>query len=280
MDLGFRGAAALVLADGALKGLDGERLLRLIKSELMSMARYLLREFEQLDTGYQIAAIPVLEDLAKQDSTARLEVYRAVYSACSERMSQESTLLQSQRVRLADELYLRGHREEAVPLYRQAFVWLERETKRELRSGGFGESVELQERAIHCLSRTEKAEKSIEEFLAKLSKLYEKAGRDPDSPYRLRLRQARQGARPVDEARAYLSQAKLHLAGQDWEKAEKMAEKALEIAEDELGEESPDLFDFLDTLAVCYEHLLRPQRMDIKSRALILKYKRKNKQKT
>jgi serine/threonine protein kinase len=275
IDFGFRGAAVLVVSDEAPKGLDGDQLMQLIRSELVNMARFLLTQFEQLEPGYKIAAVPVLEDLASHDADSRLPALRCIYQACSGAMSEESSLLQSQRVKLADALHLRGHKEEAAPLYRGAFKWLEREIKRELRSSGFGEAAEIQERALHCLSRSLEKESDTERFLANLSKLYQKAGRDPDTPYRIRLKHAKKGGGPLVEAKAYLSQAKLHLSVHEWDKAEKAAEQALEIAEIEYGEDSAELFEYVDTLAVCCEHLMRPARVELKSRALILKYKKK-----
>lgn len=276
-DFGFRGAAALVLTDGPVQGIKGDELSELIKKELESMARHLLKEFQDLDQSYQLASVPVLEDLAKLDIDSRLPAYQAVYEAYSKGMSQESSLLQNQRLRLADELYLRAHKEEALPLYEAAFDWLAQEIKRELRSKGFFEAEELLLKALRCLSRLPASQAKTKSFLSEVSALYRKLGRDPETPYQLQLKAAQGEDRPLAEAEAYLQQANLYLSSQEWEKAEVAAERALGLAEVELGEQAPELYEYLETLASCYEHLMRPQRLETKSRALILKYKAKSK---
>lgn len=276
-DLGFRGAAALVVSDGPVKGVNGDQLSELIKAELLDMAKHLLREFEQLDQSYQLASVPVLEDLANRDADSKLPAYRAVYEAYSKGMSEDSSLLQKQRHRLADELFLRGHREEAIPLYEMAFQWLDREITKEIRSQGFTEASELLTKALACLSKIPDSQERTKRFLNQLSKLYREAGGDPEVPYRLQLKAAKQDNSKLAEADAYLQQANLYLSGQEWEKAEVAAERALQLAEKELGEEAPELYEYVLTVASCYEHLMRPQRLEAKSRALILKYKRKAK---
>lgn len=274
-DLGFRGAAALVLTDGPVQGIQGDKLSELIKKELQSMARHLLNEFQQLTPSYQLASVPVLEDLAKQDIDCRLPAYQAIYDTYASGMSQESALLQSQGLRLADELYLRGYKDRAIPLYQSAFDWLALEIKRELRAKGFDEAEELLPKALRCLSRLPEAQKASQRFLSDIATLYQKLGRDPERPYQAQLERAKADNRPLAEAEAYWQQANLYLASQEWEKAEAAATQALNLAEVELGEDSADLYQYVQTLANCQEHLLRPERLETKSRALILKYKAK-----
>lgn len=274
IDLGFKGAAALVVCDDPKAPIKGERLLEQIKAELSDMACRLLEEAEDLETDYQLAAVPVLEKLAQTIPDRALNAHRFIYRTYLKAVPGDSSLLQKKTEQLARLLTARGLEEEARPLYERALAWLEKECLKEVESRGFGEAAELQARwqalafdlaDVHTLGH---------HFLAKLADSYQRRGRSTEDAYRV-AELAAQPRGDVQRAQATLWKAQHLLLVHRWEEAERAAQQALEIAEQLWDHDSPKLYLYVDTLAQAGEHLMRPERLELKSRALILKYKAK-----
>lgn len=275
VDLGFDGAAALVLAGPNTKNIKGPVLLSRIKQELEDMAIYLLENLESLSPPFRLSAVPILEQLCEKRPTRRVEILRAVYDICSEGADEDSAVLNVKRFRLARELMNSKQVKEAGPLFADCFQWFLEDAKLMERQGRSVEAGEARDKALESWTQSELCNESLGRLLSHWTEAESKAGRLPAGPYSKVLTKVRNSGDSLKIARVQLLFAEYMLENGDANEAKTRGENALGLAEDVLGTEDGELYPFVQHLATTYERLRLPEKLEMKSRGLILKYRKK-----
>lgn len=269
IDLGFRGAAVLVACDESPRELDGEKLLQLARKELVTMAEHLIENFVSLPADMQLAAVPVLEDMAVKElsGSRRLPILQLILQACRDHLDPDSEAYFRQHRRLADLLHSLEKSEQAAPHYRACLSWLANRLEELTSQGHLREAIEVAQQQHECEQRA-----GLDTFktFEQLLELYRKSGRSIEELLQQRLR----SADGIEKAQLWLDMARALQESGDREGAERQVSQALALAEQHLEADDPALHPYLALLAELQEELRRPQAADTKTRALILKYKR------
>ncbi|HIB66137.1 MAG TPA: serine/threonine protein kinase [Phycisphaerales bacterium] len=275
IDLGFEGAAALVLAPSQGATIDGQTLLTRIRNEFINMAFHLLENLEVLEPQFRISALPILQQLIEKCPHRRTEILRACYQCCEEALGKDSAVLNLHRTRLALALLEAGEPERASQLLAESFSWYLQEAETRTRQGRHADAGKTRGQALDCWLKGHLGPEALFSLLDPWSQCQEKLGQKPAQPFQNAILTARKfkDSRLIAEAQLALAHY-LHQR-RDLETAQKEVEEALHLAETVYCKEDGALYPYVQLTAEIYETLRLPEKLEMKSRALILKYKAK-----
>ena len=276
IDLGFQGAAALVLAPSEGANIDGQALLARIRNELITLGLHLLENMDQLEPQFRISALPILQQLLEKCPHRRLDILRSCYRCCEEALGAESAVLNFHRTRLAHALLEAGKPKRASQLLASSFAWYLQDAETLTCQGRHGDAGKTRGEALDCWLKGNLGPDALISLLEPWSLCQEKLGKKPAQPFQNAVLTARKfkDSRLIAEAQLALAHY-LHQR-QDHETAQKEVEQALQLAETVYPKDDGALYPYVQLAAEIYETRRLPEKLEMKSRALILKYRAKS----
>lgn len=273
IDLGFRNAAALVVSDEQPRELDGDFLLALIRAEFLTMAQYLVEQFETLDPDMRLAAVPILEDLLEQlgEPKRRVEVLLALLKACAGHLDDDSEVLHRYHLRLAEEYDRQGAHQRAAGQYQACYYFFDRQARSAVDQGHYRDAISPRTRSLEMLERGGAGTDEVEACFQALADLYSKTGRSVSDLYRQRIENS---SNDLARARAHLGLGRCRIDSKDLRAAAEEILKGLLLAEGMVGDKDPVLYEYVSLLAELYGELRLPEAAEFRARAMILKYRK------
>ncbi len=273
INLGFRGAAALVVARDKKK-FDGDKMISFIRKQLREMALHLLQNLEGLSPDMRLGAIPVLEDLARRMRARKSYVYEEILKVCEvHSQADNGEVLNQKRLRFAEELSASGHQDDAAKHFALCYDWFVQEARRLKAEGRDTMALPHMQDALLCLHQSGRKEEEVEAFLVDLAHYHRKCKRNVEAPFRAFHSALKSRSDKLGMAKCTLWMGNFLSNNGDVYKGEDELKNALAEAEKVLGEESAGLVPFLNALAQLYSRIHRPEATEMKTRAVLLKYK-------